>query len=144
MEVVLSLIQYAFVGFFALIGGLFVLALLFGKRVEKKWDFEADFHDARGREIGEFETELVRIPKEETNFRLRTKFHLRHPALVAGQTVEVYLDDVLVMRGPIEREGRVRLGNDHVCGKIEDPRTGQVCSVRLAGAELLAEPLRPD
>ena len=144
METLLNLVTYAFGGFFALIGALFVLALLFGKRMETKWDLEADFRDERGREIGEFETECKRVVGEETDFTQRAKLELRHSALQVGQRVQVRLEDVPVMEGPVEEAGRIRLRDEHVCGEIKDPKAGQTCSVLLDGAELLSAPLERD
>ena len=143
METVLNLVTYAFGGFFALIGALFLLAVLFGKRMETKWDLEADFRDDRGREIGEFETECKRIAGEGADFTQRAKLELRHAALQPGQRVEVRLDDVPVMEGPVEKAGRIRL-LDTQGGEIEDPQVGQTCSVRLDGHELLSAPLQRD
>jgi len=127
-----------------IIVGLVVLAMLFGKRIEKKWEFDADFHDERGREIGEFEVELTRIAKEEEDFTLRAKLKLRHPALQAGSTVEVHLEGVRVMEGPVEQTGYVRLRTEHLCGEIKDPAKGQTCSIHYGGAELLKSTLYPD
>jgi len=144
METLFSIIHYGFVGFFGLIGALFVLVLLFGKRVETKWDFEADFLDERGREIGEFEAELRRIPKEENDFTLDARLRLRHPALEVGRSVQVELEGVLVMEGPVEKPGRVFLQNEHLCGEITDPKTGHVCSVQYQGSQLVKGELHPD
>jgi hypothetical protein len=107
-------------------------------------DVEADFRDERGREIGEFEADLRRIPKEETDFTLHAKLQLRHPTLEVGRSVQVLLDGVVVMEGPIEKPGRVWLRNEHLRGEIKDPKTGQVCRVRYEGAELVTGKLYPD
>ena len=144
MEFLLDLVRYGVLGFFGLIGALFVLALLFGKRMETKWDLEADFRDERGREIGEFDIELKRVVGEDADFTLRAEFTLRHAALAIGQPVEVCLEDAPVMRGTVETEGRIRLGNDHLCGDLKDPAVGEICSVRVGGAELLTAPLQRD
>lgn len=144
MEIVFAVVKYGVLGFFALIASLFVLAVMFGKRIEKKWEYEAEFRDANRREIGEFDIELRRIPKDGTDWHLKAKLILRHPTLTAGQTVQVYLEDVLVMEGLVEKDGRVWLRDEHVCGEIKDPATGQICSIHYAGAELMAEPLYPD
>lgn len=127
-----------------IIVGLVVLAMVFGKRIEKKWEFDADFHDERGREIGEFEIELTRIAKEETDFTLHAKLKLRHPALQAGGTVQVHLEGVRVMEGPVEQAGFVRLRTEHLCAEIKDPAKGQICVIHIDGSELLKSTLYPD
>lgn len=144
MEIVFDVVKYAVLGFFALLGGLFVLALVFGKRIERKWDYEAKFRDARGRELGEFEIELSRIVKEQTDFTLEVKLDLRHPALERGRLVEVHLDDVLLMQGPVLQEGRIRLRGEHLVAEVKSPAAGQVCAVLCDGEELCAERLDAD
>ena len=81
METLFDIVKYAFFGFFGLILLLIVVVVLFGKRIRKQWEYEADFRDADGREFGEFEIELSRIEKEEPDFTLKAKFRMRHPAL---------------------------------------------------------------
>jgi hypothetical protein len=144
MELILDLGRYAVTAFFGLIGSLFVLVLLFGKRIHKKWDYEAKFRDAAGREIGEFDIELSRIEKEDSDYTLHAKFVLKHPALERAQTVRVYLEDTLVMQGLVELEGRIRFGVPDLVGELKSPEAGQICLVRCGEADLFAEPLRRD
>ncbi len=63
MEILLTIIKYLVFGFVGLLGLLVVVVVLFGKRIHKRWEFEADFLDANGREFGEFEILLSRIEK---------------------------------------------------------------------------------
>ena len=51
----LDVIQIGFIGLIGLIGALVALALIFGKRIDRKWEYEAEFHDRWGNEIGEFD-----------------------------------------------------------------------------------------
>ena len=141
---VLEFLGYGVIGFMALISLLVVAALLFGKRVNKQWEFEAEFHDDRNREIGEFDIELSQIEKEEAQPSVKAKLRLRHPALTDHQTVQVVLDKRLVLEAMVETPGRIyvrkKLGEGDV-GRIE---AGQVCRIRCGGTELFAEPLRRD
>lgn len=136
--------MYVLYGFFGFLLLIFVLALLFGKRIKKKWEYEADFRDAGGREFGEFDIELSRIEKEEPDFSFKAKFKLRHESLAAGQRVQVYLDDLLVMEGAVESAGRIYLKDAAIVNGVSEAREGQVCRVVYGGRERFAEPIRPD
>ena len=144
MDTLFSIIMYVLYGFFGFLLIIFVLALLFGKRIKKKWEYEADFRDAGGREFGEFDIELSRIEKEEPDFSFKAKFKLRHASLDAGQNVQVYLDDLLVMEGAVESAGRIYLKDAAIVNAVSEAREGQVCRVVYGGRERFAEPIRPD
>jgi hypothetical protein len=144
MEYIFPVLKYLFLGFFGLIGLLFVLALLFGKRMVTKWDYEADFLNDGGREIGEFEVKMSRIEKEEPEFTQKMSFRLRHPGLKVHSTVRVVLDGIVVMEGMVQNAGRVRLGKDNVRVQLEQPEAGQLCQVECDGTVLLEAPIRPD
>ena len=144
METLFSIVMYLLFGFFGLLLLLFILALLFGKRVRKLWDFEADFRNAAGREFGEFEIEKSRIDKEEPEFTFKASFKMRHESLAAGETVQIFLEDLLVMQGNVADAGRIYLGNESVVNEVEEAREGQVCRVLCGGQERFSAPLRPD
>lgn len=144
MNTLFSIVLYVLYGFFGLLLLLFVLAMLFGKRVKKKWEYEAEFRDDSGREFGEFDIEMSRIEKEEADFTFKAKFKLRHESLGVGQRVQVYLEDELVMEGAVEKAGRIYLRNDAVVTPATEARKGQVCRVVYGGREHFAEPIRPD
>ena len=144
METLFSIVLYILFGFFGLILLLFILALLFGKRINKKWEFEAEFRDAGGREFGEFDIEMSRIEKEETDYSFKAKFKLRHESLELGQRVQVYLDEMLVMEGQVEKAGRIWLRKDAVVNEAVDAKEGQVCRVVYGGLERFSEAIRPD
>jgi len=91
---------------------LIVFALVFGKRVKKKWEYEAEFRDEAGREFGEFDIELSQIQKQEPGYTLKAEFHMRHELPGHLQTVQVFLDDLLMLEGEVTHAGRVRLGSD--------------------------------
>lgn len=52
---ILKFIGYGMGGLFVL---LVMLTLIFGKRVIKKWEFEAKFYDDKRQEVGEFDIEM--------------------------------------------------------------------------------------
>lgn len=144
MELVFSVIKYLFLGFFGLVVTLFVLALIFGKRVVKQWEFEAKFRDENNREFGEFDIELSRIAKAETEDTFKATFKLRHTTLELGQRVQVYLDDDLVLEGNVETAGRVRLVEDNIKTALSSASTGQICRVVYGGLEQFSQEIIPD
>ena len=144
MDTLFSIVVYILYGFFGFLLLLFLLAMLFGKRIKKKWEFEAEFRDESGREFGEFDIEMSRIEKDEPDFTLKAKFKLRHESLDIGQRVQVYLDDILVMEGKVETEGRILLREDAVVIKATEARAGQVCRVVYGGLEQFSQAIRPD
>lgn len=144
MDLLFSIVKYLLLGFFGLIAVLFVLALIFGKRVVKQWEYEAEFRDENGREFGEFDIELSRIAKDETADTFKAEFKLRHASLEKGQRVQVFLDDVLVMEGNCENSGRILLGKDHVRTQLETAAAGQVCRIIYGGREQFSQPIVRD
>ena len=144
MDTLFSIVVYILYGFFGLILLLFVLAMLFGKGIKKKWEFEAEFRDEKGREFGELDIEMSRIEKKEPDFSFKAEFKLRHASLEPGQRVQVYLDELLVMEGPVSTAGRVHLGQEAVVTEATDASAGQMCRVVYGGLERFAEPIRPD
>lgn len=144
MDTLFSIVVYILYGFFGFLLLLFVLAVLFGKRIKKKWEFEAEFRDADGREFGEFDIEMSRIEKEEPDFSFKAKFKLRHESLEAGQRVQVYLDSLLVMEGQVATAGRILLGRDAIVNEAVEVTSGQVCRVVYGGLEQFSQPIEPD
>ena len=144
METLFSIVLYIIYGFFGFLLLLFVLAVLFGKRIKKQWEYEAEFRDAAGREFGEFDFESSRVEKEEPEFSFKAKFKLCHDSLEAGQVVQVYLDNLLVMQGNVAQAGRIYLRDDAVVNEVGEPRKGQICRVVYGGQERFSAPIRPD
>jgi len=144
MDTLFSIVLYVLFGFFGFLLLLFILAVLFGKRIRKKWEFEAEFRDDANKEFGEFDIEMSRIEKEEPDHTFKAKFKLRHDSLEAGLRVQIYLDDLLVMEGTVESAGRIYLKQDAIVGEATEATAGQVCRVVYGGLERFAEPIRPD
>ena len=144
MDTLFTIVLYILYGFFGFLLLLFVLTLLFGKRIKKQWEFEAEFRDEKGREIGEFDIEMSRIEKGEPDFSFKAKFRLRHESLETGQRVRVYLDKLLIMEGTVVTAGRIYLKQEAVVTEATEASAGQVCRVVYGGLERFAEPIRPD
>jgi len=141
LETVIDVTVYIVMGFFGLFFIIFILAIIFGKRVIKKWEFEANFYNDKRQEIGEFDIEMKKFAKEEGDFALKAVFNLKHADLNQGNVVQIYLEDVLVMEGVVEKEGRIYLQNEHLKSDINDPQEGQVCRVMCSSVELFSEKL---
>ena len=145
MELVFSVVKYGVLGFVGLIVGLVVLALVFGKRIIKKWEYEAEFLDRKGYEFGEFDIEMSRIEKDEPQFSFKASFRMRHSAFKPHKTVQVYLDDVLVLEGLVKKAGRVYLHHrEHLQNVIEDAEIGQMVRIVCGSTELFQQPLAED
>jgi len=144
METLIDIIKYTVFGFFGLILLLAVLALLFGKRIRKQWEFEAEFRDDRGREFGEFDIESSRIEKQEPDFSIKAKLRMRHKSLQLHQTVRVYVDDIVVLEGMVQTEGQIQLGHENARDNPGNVQAGQRCRIVIGGNEVFSEALVPD
>ncbi len=144
MEIIGDIFRFAGYG----LGGLFVIlvviTLIFGKRVIKKWEYEANIYSDKRREIGEFDIEMKKYDVEGAEFELKAKFVLRHPELTPGKVVKIFLNDELVMEGPVTDKGRIYLRNEHLISTIDDPQADQICRVMCSSVELFSEPLKAD
>ena len=144
METAQNLLMYGLFAFFGFIGFMVIIAMLFGHRVIKKWDFEAEFRNDKGREIAEFEIELSKVDKKETDFTLKVEFWVRHEAVRQDSLIQVYLDDELVMEGRAKEAGLARFGKEELRSNLSDPQPGQSCAIFCDGAEILREVLQKD
>lgn len=144
MDLLLSIVMYVVLGLLGLTVLLVIVTLVFGKRVTKKWEYEAHFRDTRGRKIGKFEIKLSMVEKEESDFSLKVKFYLRHDSLAPHDTVRVFLNDLLVLEGMVSDGGRIRLDDTNVRNKVARPDAGHICRVECGGAQLAAEPVHAD
>lgn len=144
MDGLFSILGYLAFGLLGLLALLILVTLVFGKRIRKRWEFEAIFRDMSEREFGEFDIELSRVEKEDTGYSIKAKLSMQHESLEKGQTVEVYLDETLVLRGEVKKAGRVLLRDKAIMNPVSDPREGRVCRVVWGGIEQFRAPLRPD
>ena len=144
VDLFFSIAKYLFIGFFSLLGFVIVLAIVFGDRIKKKWEYEAEFHDARGREFAEFDIEMSRVEKKEPNYSLKAKFKMRHTSLAVHTTVQIFLDQLLILEGMVKEEGRIRLNNQNLKIDAVEAQAGQMCRVICGGQEILAQEIVPD
>ena len=144
MDSIVTFIVYGIFGLFGLLGILIVFALLFGKRVSKQWEFEAEFRDERGREFGEFEIELSQIEKEEPVPTVKAELQMRHDSLQLHKTVQAYVGDRLLLEGTVTRAGRIRIERRMGEGDAGSVSAGQTCRIVIGGSERFSEPLRRD
>lgn len=140
MDIFLSALKWIGLGFV----GLIVFAFVFGKRVKKLWEYEAEFRDDSFKEFCEFEVEMSKIEKEEADYTLKFEFYLRHESVKLHQPVQVFVDDLLVLEGMPEKDGYVRLGNDHMQNTLDEPSAENNCRVVIGGEEVLSQALRRD
>lgn len=140
VEFLFSVVKWFGIGLVALV----VITLIFGKRIKKKWEYEAEFRDDSFKEFGEFEVEMSKIEKEEPDFTLKYEFHLRHDAVRQHQPVQVFIDELLVLEGLPEKDGYVRLGNDHVQNSVDEPLLDKTCRVLIGGQEIVSQTLKRD
>lgn len=139
-----TILKYAVLGFVALIGLLVVLAILFGKRIDKEWEYEAKFYNPKGKEIGELDMDSWRYAEKKGDYNRTVNFKLRHPELRLGRSVQVYLDNKLIQEGMVQQEGRIALNSKHLKQAVNEPTAGQLCSVKCGGNEILRSELYVD
>ena len=140
MDIILTALKYLGFGLLAHI----VLAIIFGKRIKKKWEYEAEFRDETGREYGELDIEMSKIEKEEVDYTLKVEFCFRHASVLQHQPVQVFLDELLLLEGQAEKDGYVRLGNEHLKNPVDEPLLGKVCRVVVSATEIASQPLERD
>lgn len=144
MELFFDVIRYTVFGVFGLLGVVVIVALIFGKRVRKEWEFEAEFRAANGREFGEFEIESSRIEKVEPDYTVKATLKLRDASLTPGQTVQVFIEDTPVLEGSVTMAGRIKLGTDSLLQRPAEVRAGQRCIIAIDGREAWSERLLRD
>lgn len=144
MELIFDIIIYVIIGFFALIALFVAFAVLFGKKMEKKFDLEAEFHDENGKEFAEFDISAWRVEKEGGEFKLRTSFKWRDTRLDIGSQVQVSLENETILEGTVEEAGKIRLNSKHLVNEPQDPKVGQQCQIKLNGGVVLEKGLTED
>ena len=144
MEAIFMVLKYIIFGFMGLIGLLVVLAIVFGKRIRKKWEYEAEFRDIDDREFGEFDIELSRIEKEERDYTVKAKLRMRHDSIRAGDPVRVHVEERLVIEGKAEQDGRIFIATELLGGPPVEPSAGQLCRVEIGNGSVFASTLKPD
>lgn len=144
MEAIFIVLKYIIFGFLGLIGLLVILAIAFGKRIRKKWEYEAEFRDVDDREFGEFDIEMSRIEKQERDYTMKAKLRMRHDSIVAGDRVRAFVEERLVLEGAAEQDGRVFIAIEILDGRPIEPSAGQLCRVEIGDNSVFASTLQPD
>ncbi len=139
MEIIVSIVKYFFLGIF----GLFVFAILFGRRIEKLWDLEAEFI-VNEKECGELDLRKIRTAKTNDDYEYQVKFRLRDSRLTLGSEVEVFVGGELILSGCVEEDGFIALSNEHAKNVPESPTAGDTCRVLCSGQELFSQYLVND
>ena len=140
LDIILSIFKWFGIGLVALI----VIALIFGKRIKKKWEYEVEFRHEDFKEYGEFEVEMSKIEKEELHYTLKVEFYFRHDAVRQTLPVQVYIDDLLVLEGMPEKDGYVRMGNEHLQNTVDEPLLDKMCRVVIGDQEIVSQALKRD
>ena len=141
MDMIFTILKYLFFGFFGLLGLLIAIVIIFGSKIVKKWDYEAEFHDENGKEFADFDIEMSHILKKEPDYSLKAKFRMRHHSLQLHSTVQVYIDQLLVLEGMVKKAGRVRLTVENLQNELAEPQAGQQCRIVCGGVELFSQEL---
>ena len=119
-----------------------VLAILFGKRIRKKWEprfampAAANSASSRSNCSGSGSQ-----PGSVTDYTLKSKFRMRHAALRPHASVQGYIEDTLVFERTVETEGRMFARGVPV-NPVGEVTAGQTC--RVGGTELAAAEFHPD
>ena len=137
LDLLFKIIQYFFLGLFGLVGLVIVLTIAFGDKIENHWRFKALFHDDANNEIGRFRITLFGYVKKDKPDQLKIKLRLKHPQLMPGALVKVYIEDTLFYENQITKQGKVSFGkimdaNDFK-GVLKQPELGQLCKIKSSG-----------
>lgn len=141
MESILDAIQTGHLVILGVIATLFALTLLFKKQVDRKWEYEAEFHDKWGNELGELDIQMLRIGGDAAEFLPHATLVFKHAKLTAEDVIQVYIEDELVLEGRVTRDGRVRLTDGDLMSDLRSASAGQECTVRRRGEQLAAAAL---
>lgn len=144
MDMIFSIVKITVFGIGGLLVFLVVCAILFGKRVHKRWEYDAEFRDSSGREFGELDMEFSKVERDEPQFTFKAHFKMRHPDLNVHDTVRVAVEDTTVLEGRVEKAGEIRLRQEHVRNTLDNPSSGQVSRVFAGSRELAVAELVTD
>ncbi len=147
MDVLFSILDVIFKGVGLVVAGfigLIVFAVLFGKKVESRYDLEAEFLDDDGKEIAEFDIKLWRYAKEAGNFQLKASFTWKDSQLSVGDKVQVFLQDLLVMEGIVEKATEIKLFKQHIKNTPDNAKQGNECRVLVNGNQRLCQAMIND
>lgn len=92
METDFTLFKYFVFGFFSLIVWMFAVAAIFGKRIRQRWELEAEFRDAGGKEFGEFDIQMSHIERAGRVYFDKSRIVSAVPNVAVGQMCRVVID----------------------------------------------------
>ena len=144
METILDIIQQGHLLLIGLAISLFTLAMVFRKKIERQWEYEAELRDKWGSEVGELDIQMSRVCGESVEFLPGATLVFRHESLTTDQIVQVYIEDELILEGRVSKDGRVHLADGDLMSDLESVSVGQVCTVKRGGEQLAEGPLVRD
>ncbi len=147
MEILSTILSYAGYGvaiFFGFLFLIFAVAIIFGNNIKKDWEYEAKFFINR-KEVGELDIEYSMIEKKEEKKHFKASFHLKHNDLKLNNSIQVFLDDLLILEGTVMKPGKASLGKNNIVAQVsEAPENYKECVVKCAGNTLIKGELYVD
>jgi len=137
LELFFNIIKYLFLGLFGIVALVIVVTIIFGDKIENRWRFKALFSDDKNQQIGRFRVTLFGYVKKHKPDQLKIKLRLKHPQLIPGALVKIYIDDTLFYENSISKQGKVSFGKvmdkSDFKGILKQPELGQLCKIKSAG-----------
>jgi len=137
LELLFSIIKYAFLGFFGVISLLIIITIIFGDKIENRWRFKALFHDGNNNQIGRFRITLFGYVKKDKPDQIKIKLRLKHPQLMQGALVKVYIDDRLYYEWSVKKQGKASFGKvmdiKDFKYSLDEPALGRICKIKCSG-----------
>ena len=146
LDLLFDIIKYFFLGVFCLVAIIIILTIIFGDQIENKGRYQASFVDDKNNSIGRLRIILYRYVKKEKAEQLKIKLRLKHPQLLPGALLKIYIDKSLFYEHAVTKKGRVSLGKtmdkSDFKGELGKLVNGALCEIKctefvLASAELV-------
>jgi len=145
LALLLDVIGYFFLVLFGMVAIIIVLTIIFGDQIENRWHFKALFNDDNGNEIGRFRITLFGYVKKAKEDQIKIKLKLKHPQLIKGAIVKVYIEDNLFYERTVNENGKVSFSEviekSDFKGVLYEPCLGQLCKVKCSGFVLASSEL---
>ena len=110
---------------------LIILVVLFGDKVDKKWEREVSFHNEEGIEVGEFEIELKKNSNLDQEHMLYLSFKIKHTQLKSGDIIHIKTAGQTILSLDVRKDGKARHSEKH-------PESFQVCEVLIGDNVLVS------
>jgi len=95
LTLIFDIIKYFFLGFFGLVIVIIILTIVFGDQIKNKGHYQASFFDGENNATGRFRAIIYRYTKKDKPEQLKIKFSLKHPQIVSGAMVKIYIEEHL-------------------------------------------------